>query len=85
MIPMLALIDIRHPRGGFRLWAPLFLLWLLLAPFALLVLPLAMIALPLVRVNPFYAAAVLGRLACALSGTLVEVDSPQTSVVIKIF
>jgi len=85
MIPMLALIDIRHPHGGFRLWAPLFLLWPLLAPFVLLALPLAMIALPIARMNPFRAAAALGRLACALPGTLVEVDSRQTSVLIKIF
>jgi hypothetical protein len=84
MIPMLAQVHIRHPQGGLRLWIPLFLLWLLLLPLALLLLPLAVISLLAFGINPWRAGAAIGGLACALTGTLVELTSPQTSVLIRI-
>ena len=84
MIPMIAQIHVRHAHGRLRLWIPLFLVWLLLLPFALVALPVAAIALRLRGIDPWRAVAVLGSLACALTGTLVEVDSPEATVLVRI-
>ena len=84
MIPMLAVIHVRHAKGGLRLWIPLVLLWLLLAPFALVALPFAAIAAAAYRVNPWRAGAVLAGLACALTGTRIEVESAEASVLVHI-
>ena len=84
MIPMLAQVHIRHPRGGLRLWIPLFLLWLLLLPVALLLLPLAVITLSVFGINPRRAGAAIGGVACALTGTLVELTHRQSSVLVRI-
>jgi hypothetical protein len=84
MIPMIVQIHVTHPRGGLRLWIPLFLLWLLLLPFALLLLPLGVISLLAFGINPWRAGAAVGGVAGALSGTLVQVTHPQTSVLIRI-
>lgn len=84
MIPMLAQVHVTHPRGGLRLWISLFLLWLLLLPVALLLLPLAVISLLAFGINPWRAGVAIGGMACALTGTLVELTNPQSSVLIRI-
>ena len=97
MIPMMAIVNVqsrprvleldvyrRRPRRV-RLWLPLFLIWLVLLPFALLLAPFLMLALAVMGRRPVaIVAGVLGLLA-ALSGTRIEVNSPQASVFIHVF
>ena len=85
-------------RTVVRLWLPLTPLWILLAPFALLLAPLLWLAPPLlpdrrgaglvraaIAVRPFRTAFALGAVLLALSGTTVEVDTPDALVRIRIF
>ena len=71
-----------------RLWLPLTPLFLILSPFALLLAALAWPFLRLVpsawRVNPFAAALGLGRLLTSLGGTVVDVDTADALVRIRI-
>jgi hypothetical protein len=97
MIPMMAIVNVqsrplvlepdyyeRRPRN-IRLWLPLFLIWLVLLPFALLLAPFLLLALAVMGRRPVaIVAGVLGLLA-ALSGTRIEVNSPQASVFIHVF
>ncbi len=81
-----------------RLWLPLTPLWLILAPFALLLAPLVLLAPRLIpnrpgaravraamAVRPYQTAFAVGGALMALSGTLVEVDTPDALVRIRIF
>jgi hypothetical protein len=81
-----------------KLWLPLTPLWLVLAPFALLLAPLLMLVPRLlpdrpgaravraaVTVRPFKTAFALGAVLFALSGTVVDVDTPDALVRIRIF
>jgi hypothetical protein len=85
-------------RTVVRLWLPLTPLWIILAPFALLLAPLLWLAprlLPNRRgaravraalaVRPFRTVFGLGAVLMALSGTLVDVDTPAALVRIRIF
>ena len=71
-------------RAVIRLWLPLTPLWLILAPFALLVSPALTLAPATRRMSPFRAAWAVGRRLLALSGTLIEVDSPAAVVRIHV-
>ena len=81
-----------------RLWLPLTPLWVILAPFALLLAPLVMLAPRLIpnrpgaravraamAVHPYRTAFAVGGALMALSGTLVDVDTPNALVRIRIF
>ena len=84
MMPLLAIVRVRHSRGDFTLWAPLFLLWLLLAPVAVLAAPFFLGACLVRRFPPVTAASgVLGML-CALAGSSIEVDAPSAFVCIRL-
>jgi hypothetical protein len=85
-------------RTVVRLWLPLTPLWILLAPFALLLAPLLFLLPPLLpnrpgakamraalAVRPFRTAFALGSVLLALSGTVVDVDTPNARVHIHIF
>jgi len=98
MIPLFAVIRIstRPDRrrfkpgskplpGWYGIWVPLFLVWLLLLPLVLVLLPLAMLALVMVRVNPFRALATFWQILSGLTGTHVEVNAPDASVLVRIF
>ncbi len=76
----------RKERGRFviRLWLPLTLLWIILAPFALVAAPALALAPGTRRLSPIRAALGAGRLLLALSGTLIEVDSPAAVIRIHI-
>jgi hypothetical protein len=65
---------------------PLTPLWLILSPFAMLAAPLLLIA-PRTRDirHPFRAVFAVGRTLLALSGTVVDVDTPDALVRIRIF
>jgi hypothetical protein len=67
-----------------RLWLPLTLLWIILAPFALVAAPALALAPGTRRLSPIRAALGAGRLLLALSGTLIEVDSPAAVIRIHI-
>jgi hypothetical protein len=85
-------------RVAIRLWLPLTPLWILLAPFALLLIPLLLLTPPLfpnrpgaralrasIAARPFRTAFGLGAVLIALSGTVVDVDTPDALVRIRIF
>ena len=85
-------------RTVVRLWLPLTPLWVLLAPFALLLAPLLLFVPPLLpdrpgakavrtalAVRPYRTAFALGAVLFALSGTVVDVDTPDAVVRIRIF
>jgi hypothetical protein len=67
-----------------RLWLPMTPIFLLLAPFAILLIPLLYLAPPLRRMNCAAAVFILGDALLALSGTVVDVDTPDALVRIKI-
>ena len=85
-------------RTVVRLWLPLTPLWIILAPFALLLAPLLTLAPRLLRnrpraravraslaVRPYRTAFALGAVLIAMSGTVVDVDTPDALVRIRIF
>jgi hypothetical protein len=85
-------------RTVVRLWLPLTPLWVILSPFALLLAPLVMLAPRLIpnrpgaravraamAVRPYPTAFAIGTALFALSGTVVEVDTPDALVRIRIF
>jgi hypothetical protein len=84
MIPMFAVVAVRHGGGRFKIWAPLFLLWLLLAPFALILTPFAALACVVMGLNPFRVAVAWFAVLTGLSGLLVQVDSPAAQVTVRV-
>ncbi len=84
MIPLLAIVRVRRPRGRFDLWAPVILLWLVGALVALILSPLLFVFCLARRVNPIAMAVTLVRLVCALKGVNVEVESPAASVQVRL-
>lgn len=75
----------RADRTIVRLWLPLTPLWVILSPFAILAAPLLMLAPRLRGVRPFRAAFAIGAVLFALSGTVVDVDTPDALVRIRIY
>jgi hypothetical protein len=71
-------------RVSVRLWLPLTPLWLILAPFALIAAPLLLLAPDMRGVRPFRAALAIGATLFALSGTVVDVDTPDALVRLRI-
>ena len=84
MIPMLATVNISHPRGRIRLWAPLFLLWLLLLPLAILALPLIAVAGLVTGFNPIRFLIGVGGVLSASVGTCIDVQAPGAQVLVRI-
>jgi len=74
-----------RPRHTVRLWLPTTVLFVLLAPFALLLAPLLYLAPQPYCVRPFATAVSIGQLLLSLSGTVVDVDTPDALVRIRIF
>jgi hypothetical protein len=68
-----------------RLWLPMTVIFLLLAPFAILLSPLIWFAPPPYGSRPFATVMGVGRLLLSLGGTVVDVDTPDALVRIKIF
>jgi uncharacterized membrane protein YccC len=84
MIPMIAVIRVRHSEGAFSLWAPLFLIWPLLALLILCLSPLIVLACLIARQNPWRAGTAAVAVICALSGVHVQVESPGAEVLVRI-
>ncbi len=84
MTPVLAIVRIRHRNGGFTLWAPVILLWLLMALLALILSPLLLVYGLARGRNPFGVAAGVCGLVFSLGGTVVDVESPTASVLVRL-
>jgi hypothetical protein len=75
----------RGPRAVVRLWLPLTPLFLLLSPFAVLLSPLLYLAPQPYGARPLATILGVGQLLLSLSGTVVDVDTPEALVSIRIF
>lgn len=84
MMPLLAIIRVRHPGGGFSIWAPVILLWLLLATLGVILSPVLAAGALAQRRNPVTLAATFWRLVFALKGAVVEVEAPARSVLVRL-
>jgi len=89
--PVLAHVRVLEPvaapamrRTRIRLWLPLTPFFWILAPFAFLFAPLLLLAPPMWRTNPYLTVAVIGRVLTSMGGTLVDVDTPDARIRIKI-
>lgn len=85
--PLLAVVHIlpTEVRRGIRLWVPLFLIWLLLLPFLLVLLPVYFVVCAVVDIDPFKTLGAFVAVLGNLTGTHVEVESPQASVFIHVY
>jgi len=78
MPPLLMQIHVAGRKGkSLRLWVPLFLLWVLLLPFAVVLLPALFIVCAVADIDPFLAVSTMMSLIASLSGTHIEVDTPD--------
>lgn len=68
-----------------RLWLPLTPLWIILSPFAILFAPLLLLAPQARGLRPFRAVFAIGAALFALSGTVVDVDTPDALVRVRIY
>jgi hypothetical protein len=71
-------------RTVVRLWLPLTPLWVVLAPFALLISPLMALIPALRGAPPIRTAITVGAALIALSGTVIDVNSADARVHIRI-
>jgi len=71
-------------RRSPRIWIPLPLVWLLLLPFAIPLLPLSVAACLICSIPPLRALGALWQIASGLGGTHIEVDAPETSILITL-
>jgi hypothetical protein len=67
-----------------RLWLPATLIFLILAPFAFLLAPL-LYCVPRYGARPFATVLGVGRVLLSLSGTDVDVETPDALVRIRLF
>ena len=72
-------------RTVVRLWLPMTAIFLLLSPFAILLSPLIYFAPPPYGYRPFATVLGIGRLLLSLGGTVVDIDTADARVLIKIF
>jgi len=84
-LPTAAASARRPPRRTVvRLWLPLTPILWVLSPFPLLLAPFGYLVPPRLRPDPFFLVFALGELLLSLSGTLVDVDTPDCLVQIRI-
>lgn len=72
-------------RPVVRLWLPMTLIFLVLSPFAILLSPLLYLVPRAYCERPLAAVIGVGALLLSLGGTVVEVDTPDALVRIRIF
>ena len=68
-----------------RLWLPTTAIFLLLSPFAILLSPLIYFAPPPYGYRPLATVFGIGRLLLSLGGTVIDIDTADARVLIKIF
>jgi hypothetical protein len=87
MIPLFLSVHFRDRDRDVRLWFPLIVIWLLMLPIVLLALPFVVIAAAICAAagfNLFAAIAAIFALLAATRGTVVEVESPDHTVFIRL-
>jgi hypothetical protein len=72
-------------RTVVRLWLPLTPILWLLSPIPLVLAPLGYLVPPRLRPDPFFLVFALGELLLSLRGTVVDVDTPDALVRIRIY
>ncbi len=81
MPPLLIRMHVVNSDGRtFRLWIPLLFVWLLLLPVALFVLPVLFVVCLVFDIDPVEAVMTIAGLLAGLSGTHIEIDTPNSSV-----
>jgi len=83
--PLPPAVGERPRRTVVRLWLPSTLIFLLLAPFALLLAPFLYFSPRPYSVRPFATVLAVGRLLLALGGTVMDVDTRDALVRIRLF
>lgn len=78
------LAQTRREPSRMGLWLPLTPVFWLLAPFVLLCAPLLWLAPPMWRLNPYAAVFGIGLTLVSLSGTDIDVDTPDTRIRLRI-
>jgi hypothetical protein len=84
MMPVLAIVRVRHPKGRFAIWAPVILLWLLMGVLALILAPFWTVYVLARGRNPIALAGGVCRLVFSLRGAVVDIDSPAASVLVRL-
>lgn len=87
MVPWMAWIRVQEKTGRercLRIWLPLFVVWLVLLPLMLVLFPLVALAGVFVRVNAVQLYGAVWGVLNSLKRTLVEVESPDVSVRVKV-
>jgi hypothetical protein len=83
--PAMAVAPPQPGRTVVRLWLPATLIFLLLAPFALLLTPFLYFVPRPYTVRPLAAVLGIGQVLLSLGGTVVDVDTPDALVRIRLF
>lgn len=71
-------------RRGFWIWVPLFVVWLILLPLLLILFPVAALACLFVRLNAVRLYGTAWGIVSSLRKTLVEVDTPEVRVRVRV-
>ncbi len=77
--------DRQEGRHRFRIWVPLFLVWLVLAPMVLVLFPFVALASVFLGINGLELYATAWQMLSSLRRTLVEVESPDVLVRVKVW
>jgi hypothetical protein len=85
MIPRRLVVEVvSPPNRRFHLYLPLWLIWPLLLPFAVVLAPIAGLWCIARHVNPWRASCAVMLLIGSVSGTHVEIEHPDGSVLVSI-
>lgn len=71
-------------RRGFGIWVPLFLVWLVLLPLVLILFPVVALGCLFVRLNAMRLYGTAWGILNSLRKTLVEVDTPDVRVFVRV-
>lgn len=71
-------------RRGFWIWVPLFLVWLMLLPLVLVLFPVVALVGLFVHMNALRLYGTAWGIVSSLRKTLVEVDTPEVRVWVRV-
>jgi hypothetical protein len=71
-------------RRGFWIWVPLFLVWLVLLPLVLVLFPVVALVCVFVHLNALRLYRTAWGIVSSLRKTLVEVDTPEVRVWVRV-
>jgi uncharacterized membrane protein len=89
MIPWGASVGVQWRNGagarrGFWIWVPLFLVWLVLLPLLLVLFPVVALGCLFVHLDAVRLYGTVWGIVSSLRKTLVEVDTPQVRVRVRV-